>query len=71
MREISRLKPFEKTIQEKAFDKSMTLHTLQDKIKRQPEMYKNEFAKQMESFKAKLESFKENPAQKRDEQFEE
>ena len=32
------------------FNGTMTLHTLQDKIKRQPEMYKGEFRAHLELF---------------------
>ena len=52
------------------FESSMTLYTLQDKIKRQPEMYKNEFKNHFEVFQNMLKEFKENPA-KRDDRFEE
>ena len=37
---------------------TMTLHTLQDKIKRQPDLYKNEFQKHFELFQEKLAVFK-------------
>jgi len=39
----------------------MTLHVLQDKIKRQPDMYKPEFTKHFEIFQKKLADFKESP----------
>jgi protein SDA1 len=50
------------------FSQTMTLATLQDKIKRQPEMYKKEFLTQFGVFQKKLAEFKENPA-KKDEQM--
>lgn len=50
-----------------SFSSSITLHMLQDKIKRQPEMYRNEFAQHLEIFQSKLESFKESPGKKDDE----
>ena len=46
------------------FDQTMTLATLQDKIKRQPDMYKKEFLTQFGIFQEKLKEFKENPAKK-------
>lgn len=52
------------------FVKTMTLHTLQDKIKRQPEMYRKDFGRHLEVFQSKLAEFKENPA-KNDAQFDE
>jgi len=45
---------------------SMTLHTLQDKIKRQPDMYRKEFASHLELFQKKLVNFKESPGRKDD-----
>lgn len=48
------------------FDQTMTLATLQDKIKRQPDMYKKEFLTQFSVFQTKLQEFKENPAKKDD-----
>ena len=48
------------------FETSMPLHTLQDKIKRQPDMYRKEFQNHLEVFQQKLELFKENPAKKDD-----
>ena len=50
------------------FDTTMTLSTLQDKIKRQPDMYKKEFLNQFAIFQKKLDEFKANPA-KKDEQM--
>lgn len=46
-----------------------TLQILQDKMKRQPQMYKEEFREHLAIFKGKLSEFKESPA-KRDEQLE-
>lgn len=48
------------------FNGTMTLHTLQDKIKRQSEMYRGEFKSHLELFQAKLAVFKESPAKKDD-----
>ena len=53
-----------------AFESSIPLHNLQDKIKRQPDMYKKEFNNHLEVFQQKLELFKENPAKKEDEMIE-
>jgi len=49
-----------------AFLANMTLHTLQDKIKRQPELYKKEFNTHFQIFKELLNNLKENPAKKDD-----
>lgn len=43
-----------------------TLQYLQDRVKRHPELYKNEFIKHWAIFKEKMETFKENPAKKED-----
>jgi hypothetical protein len=43
-----------------------TLQYLQDRVKRHPELYKNEFVKHWAIFKEKMEAFKENPAKKED-----
>jgi hypothetical protein len=48
------------------FNGTMTLYTLQDKIKRQPELYRNEFKAHLELFQQKLADFKEQPAKKDD-----
>ena len=45
---------------------TMTLHTLQDKIKRQPDLYRKEFAAHLEIFQQKLAEFKESPGKKDD-----
>ncbi len=45
-----------------------TLQYLQDRVKRHPDLYKNEFVKYWALFKEKMEAFKENPA-KKDDQF--
>lgn len=44
------------------FEQAMTLAELQDKIKRQPEMYKNEFKTHFTIFQEKLKEFKIKPA---------
>jgi len=56
-------------VQRNSFEKAITLYTLQDKIKRQPEMYRDEFHTHMRIFQEKLAAFKESPA-KKDEQLE-
>lgn len=53
-----------------SFESSMPLHVLQDKIKRQPDMYRKEFSNHLEVFQQKLELFKENPAKKEEEMVE-
>ena len=42
------------------------LQYLQDRIKRHPDLYKNEFVKHFAIFKEKMAAFKENPAKKED-----
>jgi len=51
-------------------DNEMPLQFLQDKIKRQPELYKVEFETHFQRFQAQLTKFKESPA-KKDEELEE
>ena len=45
-------------------ESAMTLPDLQDKIKRQAELYKAEFAAHFKIFQQKLTEFKENPSKK-------
>jgi len=40
----------EEPVQRNSFEKAITLYTLQDKIKRQPEMYRDEFHTHMRIF---------------------
>ena len=49
-----------------SFVQTTTLHELQDKMKRQPEMYKDVLKTHLQIFQEKLEAFKENPAKKDD-----
>jgi protein SDA1 len=53
-----------KALQLNKFEQTMTLYELQDKIKRQPDMYKNEFMTHFRIFQEKLKDFKTNPARK-------
>jgi len=46
------------------FEDAFTLPELQDKIKRQPDMYRREFKAHIEVFITKLKELKENPAKK-------
>ena len=46
------------------YEELMTLAELQDRMKRQPEHYRNEFKAHFEIFVKKLREFKENPAKK-------
>ena len=50
-----------------SFVKTMTLHNLQDKMKRQPEMYRKEMEEHLQIFKDKMGVLKENPGKKSDE----
>ena len=69
---ISKSQPLTQTEEEKKQKESdeqlkAKLTTLQDRIKRSPELYKNDFKELFETFKAKLAQYKENPAKKSDE----
>jgi len=46
------------------FEDAFTLPELQDKIKRQPDMYRREFKAHIDVFQTKLKELKENPAKK-------